>query len=99
MLTPQGQRYAADVRKALMLLGDAAVQYGDKGIRGSLTVSCTPGFASLWLCNHVGEFKQLYPDVTLRIVTPPRLDESAIPRSTPSSPLAPEPGRNAKSSC
>ena len=31
-LTPQGQRYAADVRKALTLLGDAAVQYGDKGI-------------------------------------------------------------------
>jgi LysR family glycine cleavage system transcriptional activator len=79
LLTPQGQRYAADVRRALTLLGDAAVQYGDKGIRGSLTVSCTPGFASLWLCNHVGEFKQLYPDVTLRIVTPPRLDDVGNP--------------------
>ena len=78
-LTPQGQRYAADVRKALTLLGDAAVQYGDKGIRGSLAVSCTPGFASLWLCTHVAEFKQLYPDVTLRIVTPPRLDDVSNP--------------------
>jgi len=79
LLTPQGQRYAADVRRALTLLGDAAVQYGDKGIRGTLTVSCTPGFASLWLCNYVGEFKQLYPDVTLRIVTPPRLDDVGNP--------------------
>ncbi|WP_158815587.1 LysR substrate-binding domain-containing protein [Methylocapsa sp. S129] len=78
-LTPQGQRYAVDVRKALTLLGDAAVQYGDKGIRGSLTISCTPGFASLWLCTHVGEFKQLYPDVALRIVTPLRLDDVTNP--------------------
>lgn len=78
-LTPQGQRYAADVRKALALLGDAAVQYGDKGVRGSLTISCTPGFASLWLCTHVAEFKQLYPDVALRVVTPPRLDDVSSP--------------------
>ena len=79
MLTPQGKRYAADVRKALTLIGDAAVQYGDRGIRGSLTLSCTPGFASFWLCSHIAEFKQLYPDVALRIVTPARLDDVSNP--------------------
>ncbi len=78
-LTPQGKRYAVEVRRALTLLGDAAVQYGDQGIRGSLTVSCTPGFASLWLCTHVAEFKQLYPDVALRVVTPARLDDVSHP--------------------
>ncbi|MCW6510270.1 LysR substrate-binding domain-containing protein [Lichenifustis flavocetrariae] len=78
-LTPQGRRYAVDVRKALTLLGDAAVQYGEKGIRGALTLSCTPGFASFWLCTHVAEFKQLYPDVALRIVTPARLDDVNAP--------------------
>lgn len=78
-LTPQGKRYAAEVRRALLLLGDAAVQYGDKGIRGALTVSCTPGFASLWLCTHVAEFKVLYPDVALRVVTPIRLDDVSHP--------------------
>lgn len=78
-LTPQGKRYAADVRKALRLIGDAAVQYGDKGIRGSLQVSCTPGFASLWLCTHVAEFKEIYPEIALRIVTPPRLDDVSDP--------------------
>ena len=78
-LTPQGQRYAAEVRKAITLLSDASVQYGVNGIRGSLTVSCTPGFASLWLCTHVGEFKQLYPDVTLSVVTPLRLDDVSNP--------------------
>ncbi|HSI39054.1 MAG TPA: LysR substrate-binding domain-containing protein [Xanthobacteraceae bacterium] len=75
-LTPQGLRYAADVRKALIALTDAAVQYGDRGVlQGAITVSSTPGFASFWLCTHVAEFKQLYPDVTLRIVTPQRLDD------------------------
>ena len=78
-LTPQGKRYAAEVRKALLMLGDAAIQYGDKGIRGALTISCTPGFASLWLCTHVAEFKLLYPDVALRVVTPARLDDVSHP--------------------
>lgn len=78
-LTPQGRRYAADVRRALVLIGDAAVQYGDRGIRGSLQVSCTPGFASCWLCIHIAEFKGLYPEITLRIVTPPRLDDIGSP--------------------
>ncbi len=80
-LTPQGQRYATDVRKALLLIGDAATQYGEKGVRGSLTISCTPGFASLWLCTHVAEFNRLYPDVLLRIVTPARLDDVSNPEA------------------
>ena len=78
-LTPQGRRYSAEIRKALLLISDAAVQYGDKGIRGALTVSCTPGFASLWLCTHVAAFKDLYPDVALRVVTPSRLDDVSHP--------------------
>lgn len=80
MLTPQGRRYAADVRTALALLADAAVQYGDRGLlQGSITVSSTPGFASFWLCTHVAEFRQLHPGVTLRIVTPPRLEDVDAP--------------------
>ncbi|GAB4064242.1 LysR family transcriptional regulator [Ancylobacter sonchi] len=79
-LTPQGKRYAADVRRALNVLADAAVQYVDRGVlRGALTVSSTPGFASFWLCSHVAEFKRLYPDVSLRIVTPQRLDDVDTP--------------------
>lgn len=73
-LTAEGKRYAGDIRRALTLIGDAANQYGDRGLRGELVVSCTPGFASLWLCTHIGEFADLYPDVMLRLVTPARLD-------------------------
>jgi LysR family transcriptional regulator, glycine cleavage system transcriptional activator len=78
-LTPQGKRYAAEVRRALTVLGDAAVYYGDKGIRGPLTLSCTPGFASFWLCTHIAEFTELYPDVALRVVTPRRLGDITNP--------------------
>lgn len=78
-LTPQGRRYANEVRKALSLLGDAGVRHSTKGIGGSFSISCTPGFASLWLCTYIDEFQQLYPDVYLRILTPRRLDDVSNP--------------------
>lgn len=78
-LTPQGRRYARDVRKALTLIGDAAVQFGDRGVRGALAISCPPGLASMWLCPQIGEFLELYPDVMLRIATPARLDDVSNP--------------------
>jgi LysR family transcriptional regulator, glycine cleavage system transcriptional activator len=74
-LTARGRRYANDVRKALTVLGDAGLQQNGKGIGGSLSISCTPGFASLWLCTHIGEFQEMYPEVSLRILTPRRLDD------------------------
>ena len=76
-LTVRGRRYAGDVRKALTVLGDAGVQGDNNGIGGPFGVSCTPGFASLWLCAHIGEFQSLYPDIALSITTPRRLDDVA----------------------
>jgi LysR family glycine cleavage system transcriptional activator len=78
-LTARGRRYATDIHKALALIGEAAAQQDDRGIAGSCVVSCTPGFASLWLCMHIGEFVERYPDVTLHIQTPRRLDEATDP--------------------
>lgn len=74
-LTPRGRHYANDVRKALTVLGDASDRYAGRGVGGTFTVSCTPGFASLWLCTHIGGFQETYPDVSIRIVTPRRLDD------------------------
>jgi len=78
-LTARGRRYASDVRKALAVLGDAGVQHGSKGIGGSFSVSCTPGFASLWLCTQIAGFQDIYPDVSLSILTPRRLDDVSNP--------------------
>lgn len=80
-LTPRGQHYASDVRKALTVLGDAGSRHTGKGVGGSFAVSCTPGFASLFLCIHIGEFQQRYPDVALKVLTPQRLDDVSNPEA------------------
>lgn len=78
-LTSRGRRYAHDVHKALAMLGDAGAQYRDGGIGGSFRISCTPGFASLWLCTHIAAFREMYRDVSLSIMTPRRLDDVSNP--------------------
>ncbi|TIS07579.1 MAG: LysR family transcriptional regulator, partial [Mesorhizobium sp.] len=80
-LTPRGQRYAADVRKALTVLGDAGTQNSGAGVGGSFGISCPPGFASMFLCTHIGEFQQMYPDVALSVLTPRRLDDVSNPEA------------------
>lgn len=75
VLTQQGRRYAHDVRKALTVLGNAGANQSSQGVGGSFSLSCTPGFASLWLCTHIGAFQDIYPDVSLRVLTPRRLDD------------------------
>ncbi|MBZ9669482.1 LysR family transcriptional regulator [Mesorhizobium sp. B2-1-8] len=80
-LTPRGQRYAANVRKALTVLGDAGTHNSGAGVGGSFAVSCPPGFASMFLCTHIGEFQQMYPDVALSVLTPRRLDDVSNPEA------------------
>ncbi|MGH6860590.1 MAG: LysR family transcriptional regulator, partial [Phyllobacterium sp.] len=75
MLTPRGRKYANDVRRALIVIDDAGERRTAAGTSGSLSISCTSGFASLWLCTHIAEFQAKYPDVSLRIVTPRKLDD------------------------
>lgn len=78
-LTAQGQAYAGDIRRALSAIVGAAARNAGRGVSGPLTVSCTPGFASSWLCPKIGRFHALCPDVELRIVTPRRLDDVSTP--------------------
>ena len=78
-LTPQGLAYAVEIRSALSAISDAAARNSGRGVSGALTVSCTPGFASSWLCPKVGRFREACPDVELRIVTPRRLEDVSTP--------------------
>ena len=77
-LTPRGRRYAADVQKSLALLHDAHDE-GGRPIDGKLTISSTPGFASMWLCNHIASFQAGHPDLDLQIVANRELDQAADP--------------------
>lgn len=78
-LTPFGRRYAQEVRMALGMIAQAAEMADDMQLQGRLTISCTPGFATFWLCNHLSEFRSLYPLVRMKIITPRRLDDVSDP--------------------
>jgi LysR family glycine cleavage system transcriptional activator len=78
-LTAQGRAYADDVRQALLAISGSAARNVGRGVAGSLTVSCAPGFASSWLCNKIARFASTYPDVALSITTPRRLGDVSNP--------------------
>jgi LysR family glycine cleavage system transcriptional activator len=73
-LTPRGRRYARDVQKSLALLHDAHDE-GHKPIAGNLRISSTPGFASMWLCNHIAAFHGEHPELNLQIIAGRELDD------------------------
>ncbi|MBZ8131879.1 transcriptional regulator [Afifella sp. IM 167] len=73
-LTDFGRHYAREVRKALTILDRARDLDEGPELSGRLCISCAPGFAIFWLCNHLGAFRALYPKVDLVISTPQQLD-------------------------
>jgi LysR family glycine cleavage system transcriptional activator len=75
-LTPRGKRYAQDVRKSLMLLADAHEEGAGKALEGTLRISSTAGFASMWLCNHIASFQSEHPNLCLEIVTSRELGDA-----------------------
>jgi LysR family glycine cleavage system transcriptional activator len=74
-LTMFGRRYANEIQKALAIIGHAGTFAGDEEPIGTLRISCVPGFAIFWLCNHLAEFRALYPKIELEISSPHRLDD------------------------
>ncbi|WP_112312148.1 LysR substrate-binding domain-containing protein [Pseudogemmobacter bohemicus] len=78
-LTPQGLAYATDIRRALSMIAGSATRNAARGVTGTLSVSCPPGFASSWLCGKIGGFVSDFPDVTLSVQTPRRLDDVSNP--------------------
>ncbi len=67
LLTDSGQLYMPPVSKAFRLLQDATHQLLRQDAAGPLTVSVLPSFAAGWLVPRLGRFRQLWPDIDLRI--------------------------------
>ncbi|TCU31466.1 LysR substrate-binding domain-containing protein [Rhizobium azibense] len=74
-VTPQGLAYALAVRRALDTLSTAAVRNASLGLRGTLNVSCTPGFGGGWLSSCIARFLDQQPDIRVNIKTPKSLSE------------------------
>jgi LysR family glycine cleavage system transcriptional activator len=80
-LTQRGQAYARDIRKALNMITSSATRNASEGVSGVITVSCSPGFATSWLCLNIGKFKEAYSDITVSLTTPRRLDDISDPNA------------------
>jgi LysR family glycine cleavage system transcriptional activator len=79
VLTLRGERYAREVRGALRALARAQAHTAETELVGRLTISCTPGFATYWLCPNVARFVGDLPNIDLSIVSPRRLDDVTAP--------------------
>ncbi|WP_282609331.1 LysR substrate-binding domain-containing protein [Pelagibius sp. Alg239-R121] len=69
-LTSAGNRYAAEVRRALQIIAQASIPVGDEEPYGHLCINCQSGFGAHWLSQHIGKFNGLYPNVSIKVVTP-----------------------------
>lgn len=77
-LTLRGRRYALQVGRSLTLLTDAGNE-GSAPIAGTLKISSTAGFASMWLCHGIARFHEEHPDLRIEIATRRVLDEISDP--------------------
>jgi DNA-binding transcriptional LysR family regulator len=64
-MTEAGRRYYEAAAQALKLLRAAGEAIGNEP--RTLTVTTTPGFASLWLIPRLGEFTRAHPEIDVRI--------------------------------
>lgn len=66
-LTHAGQLLYRSATQALLLLTDTAERIRHESATRSVTISCTFGFASLWLVPRLMAFRQRHADVDIRI--------------------------------
>ena len=67
LLTEAGQVLFRAVTEALGVLADTTAKLQAQAGSKSITVSCTLGFASLWLVPRLADFREQHPDIDLRI--------------------------------
>lgn len=66
-LTDAGQQLYRTAAEALRQLSDTADRIRAQNQARALTVSCSIGFASLWLVPRLGDFRAQHPDIEIRI--------------------------------
>lgn len=68
-LTPAGQDYVSEVRKALHLLASASITLRANPTGGSLNLAILPAFGMHWLAPRLARFAQTHPEVTVNLST------------------------------
>ncbi len=67
LLTEAGQTLYRAATEAMRLVADGAARIQAPAGGNTVTVSCTNGFASLWLVPRLADFREQHPDIELRI--------------------------------
>ena len=68
-LTPAGQDYVTEVRKALNLLASASITLRANPTGGSLNLAILPAFGMHWLAPRLARFAQTHAEVTVNLST------------------------------
>jgi LysR family glycine cleavage system transcriptional activator len=79
-LTPSGVEYLSRLSGALDTIS-VATDNARKGLSNTLSVHCSPSFASLWLMPRLTDFAKSYPDIALTLsssVTPSDFDSAQV---------------------
>jgi LysR family glycine cleavage system transcriptional activator len=61
-VTPEGERFAATIRKSLIDIAEAADAIKSSASHKRLTITTLPSFAARWLAPRLGKFIDLHPD-------------------------------------
>jgi LysR family glycine cleavage system transcriptional activator len=66
-ITPEGERFAETLRRALGDIAAAAAQLRTEGKQKRLTVTALPSFAARWLSPRLGRFIERYPELEVML--------------------------------
>lgn len=77
LLTDEGQAYLPAVRDALDRLAEATERLLVGETSGTLTVSVMPSFAARWLVPRLARFRDLHPDIDVRLSASDKLVDFA----------------------
>lgn len=75
VLTPDGEELLRVLTESFDRIDDALSSITARAAEASVTLSCEPTFAALWLVPNLIEFRALHPEIEVRIESDPRVIE------------------------
>jgi LysR family glycine cleavage system transcriptional activator len=75
LLTQKGLALFEASQQAFSLLNASLNEIKDEGIAGSLTITSTQAFTSLWLMPKLNKFLALYPEIKIRVMSSPNFED------------------------
>jgi len=75
LLTQKGKVLFEATKQAFAILQKSINDIKDEGISGSLTITSTQAFTSLWLMPKLNKFSMLYPEIEIRVKSSSSFDD------------------------